>query len=130
MKFSIFAAITTIVAAVSASPLAGLEARDVFVPPITSPNANTTWISGQTTMITWDTSNHPVNITNKVGLIFLRKGPSMTPLILAEKFDILLGSIPIQVPNVVEANDYAIVLFGDSGNISPPFSITGSGISF
>ncbi|KAG6835641.1 hypothetical protein H0H93_016272 [Arthromyces matolae] len=56
-----------------------LSKRDVFVPPVTYPHAGTVWKINQHHNITWDTSNHPVNITNKVGLIFLRKAGSTTP---------------------------------------------------
>ncbi|KAG6853335.1 hypothetical protein C0991_005162 [Blastosporella zonata] len=73
-----------------------------------------------------DTANHPVNITNRQGLIQLRKSGETTPVILASGFSILLGRIEIEVPWVIDGDDYQLVLFGDSGNFSPTFTITGS----
>ena len=73
-----------------------------------------------------DTANHPVNITNKIGQIWLRKdgytGPRMSrrpllvtlvadlpPVILAKGFSILLGRIEVTVPWVTPADDYQLV---------------------
>ncbi|KAJ7625735.1 hypothetical protein FB45DRAFT_1030071 [Roridomyces roridus] len=131
MKFtSTFLAAT---AAFVASALAGASAtplttRTVFTPPVTYPHAGTVWFSGQTHNVTWDTSDAPSQITNKLGRIFLRKAGITTPLILAENFDILLGRIEVEVPLVLEGTDYQLNLFGDSGNFSPEFTIQGSGI--
>ena len=64
------------ISAVSGSPIAEpvqVEARDVFVPPVTSPSAGTVWRSGKSYTVTWDVSGAPVNITNKRGSIRLRK---------------------------------------------------------
>ncbi|KAK0466909.1 uncharacterized protein EV420DRAFT_1506060, partial [Desarmillaria tabescens] len=112
------------------SPSPILISRDVYVPPITSPDASTVWTVNTTQTVTWDVSDPPVNITNRYGLIMLRKDGLTTPLILANGFDILLGNFEVTVPWVVEGDDYSIVLFGDSGNWSPDFTITGSGIAF
>ncbi|KAF8961499.1 hypothetical protein BDZ97DRAFT_1905501 [Flammula alnicola] len=111
---------------VGASPITTLESRDVFVPPVTYPHAGTVWTVGQHHNVTWDTSGAPVNITNKIGQIMLRKGDLTTPLILAANFDILLGRTTVTVPWVLDGNDYQVVLFGDSGNFSPEFTITGA----
>ncbi|KNZ79460.1 hypothetical protein J132_09610 [Termitomyces sp. J132] len=110
----------------SAATPSDLTRRDVFVPPVTYPHNGTVWKVQQHHNVTWDTSNHPVNITNKIGHIMLRKGGLTTPLVLAAGFDILLGRIEVQVPWVLNGNNYQIVLFGDSGNFSPTFTITGS----
>ncbi|KII94906.1 hypothetical protein PLICRDRAFT_33734 [Plicaturopsis crispa FD-325 SS-3] len=107
---------------VNAIPI-NIELRDVFVPPITYPHAGTHWYSGQTHNVTWDTSNAPKQITNKVGKIILRFDDISSPLILAENFDILLGRIEVAVPLLESRSDYQLVLFGDSGNFSPDFSI-------
>lgn len=58
----------------------------------------------------------------------LRKDNIATPLILAEGFDIRLGRFEITVPWVVQGDDYSLVLFGDSGNWSENFTITGADI--
>lgn len=108
---------------VSALPV---SVRDVYVPPVTYPTAGTVWHIGQNYNVTWDTSDPPVNITNKYGMIVLAKGGIAldydSPL--AANFSILDGTHEITVPNVDPDDDYAIVLFGDSGNYSPEFTIT------
>ena len=108
-----------------------------------------------------DTSDAPVNITNKIGMIFLRKGGLTTNcashsvtyhltltlilwsciVSLASNFSILLGRIGVEVPHVETGSDYQVVceyfsvffssqswsrwlVFGDSGNFSPFFTIT------
>ncbi|KAG6827275.1 hypothetical protein H0H92_012511 [Tricholoma furcatifolium] len=53
--------------------------RDVFTPPVTYPHAGTVWIVQEHHNVTWDTANHPVNITNSVGMIQLRKDNMTTP---------------------------------------------------
>jgi hypothetical protein len=108
---------------VSGAPIAELDTRDVFVPPITYPHAGTVWKVGQRHNVSWDISSRPVNITNSVGRIMLRKGDLTTPVILADKFSILLGRIEVTVPWVTPDSDYQLVLFGDSGNFSPKFTI-------
>ncbi|KAI0335807.1 hypothetical protein GY45DRAFT_1228101, partial [Cubamyces sp. BRFM 1775] len=108
-------------AVVSALPLA---VRDVFVPPVTYPHAGTVWKVGQHHNVTWDTSNAPAQITNKVGKVVLAKGGILdNEHPLAKDFDILLGHIEVKVPNVEPGHDYTIVLFGDSGNDSAEFTI-------
>ncbi|PBK91946.1 hypothetical protein ARMGADRAFT_967767 [Armillaria gallica] len=105
-----------------------LDKRDVFVPPILYPHSGTVWTINQRHNVTWDTSNAPVNITNSRGIIMLRKDNRATPLIIAEGFDIRLGRFEITVPWVVQGDDYSLVLFGDSGNWSENFTITGADI--
>ncbi|KAF7356077.1 hypothetical protein MVEN_00937600 [Mycena venus] len=124
MKFSLFTLFSaTALAVVSATPLAP---RDVYVPPVLYPHNGTVWSVGQRHNVTWDTSDPPVNITNKIGRIMLRKGGLTTPVILEENFSILLGRIEVTVPWVEDGSDYQVVLFGDSGNFSPLFTITGA----
>ncbi|KAI0672647.1 hypothetical protein C8Q78DRAFT_1020639 [Trametes maxima] len=107
----------------SAAPITELEKRDVYVPPVLYPHAGTVWYKGQTHNVTWDVSSPPKQITNKIGRIMLRKGDISTPLILAKGFDILQGRVEVTVPWVEEGTDYSVVLFGDSGNFSPKFTI-------
>ncbi|CDO70316.1 hypothetical protein BN946_scf184843.g5 [Trametes cinnabarina] len=107
----------------SAVPVAEVEKRDVYDPHVLYPHAGTVWYKGQRHNVTWDTSDHPVNITNYLGRIMLRKGLIATPLILEENFDILLGRIEVTVPWVTPGDDYSLVLYGDSGNFSPMFTI-------
>jgi hypothetical protein len=89
--------LVSVSSAISALPVR-LEVRDVFVPTILYPTAGTVWRVGDKHYVTWfvihlhlcfclsdssllirDTSNHPVNITNRVGRIMLRKGDFTTP---------------------------------------------------
>ncbi|KAK0489254.1 hypothetical protein IW261DRAFT_1443944 [Armillaria novae-zelandiae] len=124
MKFTLpITMLTALVASTFATPIH--VARDVYAPPVTSPDASAVWTINTTQTVSWDTSNPPAQITNRFGSIRLRKGDYTLPLILADGFDILLGKMEVTVPWVTEGDDYAIVLFGDSGNWSPKFTITG-----
>jgi hypothetical protein len=105
---------------VGAAPLA---VRDVYVPPITYPRAGTVWKIGSNHTVTWDNSNPPQEITNPDGVIVLRKGNLATNITLASDFKVVNGHVTVQVPKVQPGNDYSLVLFGDSGNFSPQFSI-------
>ncbi|KAI0672632.1 hypothetical protein C8Q78DRAFT_1068209 [Trametes maxima] len=123
LAFAFFASWVQLV--LGAPTAAGLEKRDVFVPPVLYPHAGTVWNSGQRHNVTWDLSNAPVNITNSIGTILLRKGDLSTPVVLANGFDILLGRVEVTVPWLLTGSDYSLVLFGDSGNFSPEFTING-----
>jgi len=116
--------------AVANSMPVSLETRDVFVPPIKKPHAGTVWKIGHNATVTWKTKDAPVNITNSIGMVVLAQNGSIftsqpggldDPL--ASNFSIRLGRIEFVVPEVPAANDYQIVLFGDSGNFSPEFTI-------
>ncbi|KAF8633258.1 hypothetical protein AX17_004434 [Amanita inopinata Kibby_2008] len=101
-----------------------LVARDVYVPPILTPTKGDQWVIGERRNVTWDVSDPPMHITNPIGQIYLRKGDrTFMNFTLASNFSILLGSIEVQVPAVLPDDDYRVVLFGDSGNWSPTFSI-------
>ncbi|KIY50335.1 hypothetical protein FISHEDRAFT_17692, partial [Fistulina hepatica ATCC 64428] len=101
-----------------------LTERDVFVPKIFTPSQGDAWVVGQKYNVTWDTSTAPSQITNTNGRIFLRKGDkTLTNEPLAQDFDILLGHYEVATPAVTPGDDYRVVLFGNSGNWSPQFSI-------
>ncbi|KAK0202269.1 hypothetical protein DFS33DRAFT_1353806 [Desarmillaria ectypa] len=118
---------TALIAAAYATPAAK---RDIFNPPILSPTTGTTWLVDTTQTVSWDTSNPPHVITNRNhSSIRLTKGGAFLPFVLASEFDILLGKIKVKVPSVAEGHDYAIVLFGDSGNVGKEFSIKGGSAS-
>ncbi|TDL13785.1 hypothetical protein BD410DRAFT_797508 [Rickenella mellea] len=122
----IFFAFATLFSNVFGAPI---ETRDVFIPPILYPHAGTVWFVGQFHNVTWDTSNRPAQITNSIGMIVLAKGGIIVSGVgglnhpLASNFSILDGRHEVHVPNVKPGKDYAVVLFGDSGNISPDFTI-------
>ncbi|KAJ7133806.1 hypothetical protein C8R46DRAFT_1343124 [Mycena filopes] len=108
--------------ALASTALAGPTPLDIFDPHVTFPTAGTVFVSNASTTITWDTSNAPINISNRA-LLFLRKGFNTAPFVLAEDFDLRAGKLDITVPNVLADDDYSFVLFGDSGNVSPTFTI-------
>ncbi|KAI0258672.1 hypothetical protein BC834DRAFT_835056 [Gloeopeniophorella convolvens] len=112
------------VALMTAARSKHLVTRDVYAPPVTYPHAGTVWKVGQYHNVTWDTSDPPQNITNAVGRIVLVKNGEETNFTLASCFYILIGRITVQVPEVAPGSDYSLVLFGDSGNFSPTFTIT------
>ncbi|KAF5349848.1 hypothetical protein D9758_014032 [Tetrapyrgos nigripes] len=127
-KLTVFATVLAASSVVLATPASVKKraALDVFVPPITSPVAGDVWVVGQQKNVTWDTSNAPAHITNPIGQILLAKGGPITGDVLADGFDILIGSIEVTVPDVVDGDDYAIILLGDASNYSPEFTITHS----
>ncbi|KAL4265390.1 Ser-Thr-rich glycosyl-phosphatidyl-inositol-anchored membrane family-domain-containing protein [Pleurotus pulmonarius] len=109
-----------------------VEQRDVFNPPITSPDANTVWRVGDKVNVTWDTTDIPPDsqITNPIGRVVLgfETSESLNLMVdspLAQGFLLKNGQVSITVPNVPPRNNYIVVVFGDSGNTSPQFRITG-----
>ncbi|KAI5989053.1 hypothetical protein EDD15DRAFT_2389134 [Pisolithus albus] len=108
---------------------APLPARDVVAPPITSPTASTVWNVGTTQTVTWSTANLPTNITNPEGMLVLGYVANdsenlMLQSPLATNLSYSAGQAQITVPSVPTGNNYIVVLFGDSGNASPQFTIT------
>ncbi|KAJ7245029.1 hypothetical protein B0H12DRAFT_1128339 [Mycena haematopus] len=104
--------------------------RGVYSPPITSPDASTTWARESTVTVTWSTAAIPQSITNPTGRLllgYLNPGSSNEHLDLghplAEGFDIRDGNRTIRVPDVPPRDNYIVVLIGSSGNRSPEFKI-------
>ncbi|KAF8592125.1 hypothetical protein K439DRAFT_1324806 [Ramaria rubella] len=122
-RISAFIALACALVGVGASPT--LDARgalEVFDPPILIPNATTVWTAGQTHNVTWDTSSLPP-MTPNAGTIVLRT-PTAGIGTLATGFLLTAGIQSITLPeNLTTENDYFLVLFGDSGNTSPEFTI-------
>jgi hypothetical protein len=107
-----------------------ISQRDVYNPPITYPNAQTIWVAGSKQTVTWETANMPPDsqLTSPEGRIVLGwlADDSMNLQMdspLAEGFRLRAGKQEITVPSVPLRNDYIVVLFGDSGNQSPTFTI-------
>ncbi|KAL7277067.1 hypothetical protein ACG7TL_008912 [Trametes sanguinea] len=76
--------------------------------------------------VTWDTSNILPSAVNQTGLILFGylcdpSGNEQHPL--AFNFPIKAGSVLVDVPDITLHDDYLIVLFVDSGNTSPKFTI-------
>ncbi|KAJ6534169.1 hypothetical protein B0H19DRAFT_1271901 [Mycena capillaripes] len=124
MRFtsSVFTLVPFVLAAVTRAAPTAPTPLDVFVPPITFPTAGTMWVSKTQQNVTWDASGAPASISNEAQL-FLRKDGITAPFILAQGFDLRAGSLEITVPWVLTGTDYQLVLFGDSGNFSPVFTI-------
>ncbi|TBU29935.1 hypothetical protein BD311DRAFT_796293 [Dichomitus squalens] len=116
--------------ATTASAVALRAADDVFSPSVTSPTAGEVWTVGSVQTVTWDTSNIPAANQNQTGLILLgsvEDGSTDEHLDienpLASNFPIRGGAVNVTVPQVATRDDYVVVLFGDSGNASPKFTI-------
>ncbi|KAI0034498.1 hypothetical protein K488DRAFT_83904 [Vararia minispora EC-137] len=140
MKFTTTTACLVWVAALSAvcatpfsapdaDALTLLAARDVWSPKVTTPHHGTVWRAGGTYAVEWSTANPPDHVSNRAS-IALRKGDRtmegkrVHAGSLAEGFDLHTGHQDITLPeDLVAGDDYRIVLFGDSGNWSPPFTI-------
>ncbi|KAF7346566.1 hypothetical protein MSAN_01884700 [Mycena sanguinolenta] len=139
----------------SAILAAPLDSRTAFAPPITSPTAQSVWKVGQVQTVTWqvdlvfqlvsrlirvqecfrNTSRYNAVSTRCVtGMIQLgyldpnSEGEHLST-ILASGFNLTDEKANITVPSVVTRSTYIIVLFGDSGNISPEFTIEGTSAS-
>lgn len=125
--------VTTFFKDASAVPVqtSHLRTRDVFDPPITFPNQNSVFQAGETITVTWDTSSIPAGTTD-LGEIALAQPTFEDENLdfdhpLATGFLLTAGQQDITFPsNLTTASNYALVLFGDSGNISPNFTILGS----
>ncbi|PFH51694.1 hypothetical protein AMATHDRAFT_141969 [Amanita thiersii Skay4041] len=114
-----------------------LETRDIWSPKILTPNAATVWTVGHVETVTcscedWthrcifqrDTSDQPASVSNGGRVLFepCQYPPSFRFCTQTDEATIMDGSIQITVPQVVPGT-YNIVLFGDSGNLSPPFQV-------
>jgi len=116
---------------VSAAPMpAGPVMNVVFNPMITSPQASNVWATSSVQTITWQTDMIPVEEQNSTGTILLGwvNATSQDEHLnvaqpLATGFQLMLGTINVTVPVVPTRDDYIVVLFGDSGNASPKFTI-------
>ncbi|RDB15282.1 hypothetical protein Hypma_004795 [Hypsizygus marmoreus] len=112
----------------NASPISA-QSLIVFSPHITSPKASMIWCAGSTHNVTWDTSNIPAEKRESTGLVLLGYDGRNSENLdiahpLASSFPISRGFVAVTVPKTVAPrDDYFIVLFGDSGNMSPKFKI-------
>lgn len=95
---------------------------------MTYPTKGTVWESGKTYTVKWETKDAPVNITGggNTGRITLRSGVyGELPVLLAWDVHLREGHAKVTVPEVLSSNDYSLVLWGDSGNWGPEFTIKG-----
>ncbi|WFD28840.1 hypothetical protein MNAN1_003855 [Malassezia nana] len=126
------AALAFAVASAVASAVPGNEAslqkRIVYSPKIVYPTAGTQWKVGDHVNVTWDVSRLPPQLKNATGTIRLGhiEGNDSNEHLadtLADEFLLRTGNVTFSVPKVDPRDDYVVVLFGDSGNHSPKFSI-------
>ncbi|KAJ7928072.1 hypothetical protein B0H13DRAFT_1969213 [Mycena leptocephala] len=106
---------------------APLDSRTVFDPPITSPTAQSIWKVGEVQTVTWNATGIPAGVTGKIMLGYLSpdsEGEHLSDT-LASGFNLTDEKVKVTVPAVVSRTSYIVVLFGDSGNISPEFTIQG-----
>jgi hypothetical protein len=126
MQFTLLtsAFMAVLAASASAKPITvAREMLDVWAPTITSPDASTVWIEGHQYNVTWDTSNAPAQISNGASVRLGEHG-NLTSTVLASGFDLRTGWVTVTCPsNLTSGNFYSIILFGDSGDQSPQFSI-------
>ncbi|KAJ3804634.1 hypothetical protein EV368DRAFT_65155 [Lentinula lateritia] len=124
MKFTTTTALLASAMGVNAAPLSPL---DVWDPTITSPVTGTVWVIGTEVNVTWSTDDIPPDGLSNGGHVYLAK-EEVEVVSLGPTFDFVAanGSFTVTVPAVVPDDDYQIVLFGDSGNIGPSFTIVAS----
>ncbi|KAH9933229.1 uncharacterized protein BXZ73DRAFT_18801, partial [Epithele typhae] len=98
-------------------------------PPITDPTSQTVWTVGEKETVTWDTSVlEGVTPSNPNGTLLLGtfvddQEHLMTESPLAKDFSLFDGNVTLTVPSVDPGKDYIVCLVGNSGNISPVFTI-------
>ncbi|TFK52472.1 hypothetical protein OE88DRAFT_1698300, partial [Heliocybe sulcata] len=103
----------------------------VYSPTITSPKAGAIWTANTTETVKWDVSDIPAEKENSTGLLLLGYLENNSENLdiahpLATDFPIKSGTVNFTVPaNLAKRDDYIVVLFGDSGNKSPSFTIKG-----
>ncbi|KAK0201856.1 hypothetical protein DFS33DRAFT_1027612 [Desarmillaria ectypa] len=101
----------------------------VWNPTITSPTSSTNWCAGTPHNVTWDTTGMPEEVKNTTGMLFLGHQTEDSENLdihrpLAANFSLSLGWVVCIMPNnTAPRPDYMVVLFGDSGNTSPPFNV-------
>ncbi|KAI9062012.1 hypothetical protein FKP32DRAFT_1574838 [Trametes sanguinea] len=116
----------------AASVASAGPAPDIDVEPhITSPKAGDVWPIGSTQSVTWDTSKIPPLAVNQTVSLYLGyiNDPSGNEHLdfdhpLAANVPITAGSALVTVPDVTPRDDYVVDLYGNSGNISPKFTIS------
>lgn len=131
---------------VFALPVVSPLRRDVWVPPVISPDSNTVWTTGGTYTVSWNTSSQPSQVTNPLGRVYLRINGLTQSTPLAQDFPLASGQVNVTVPaNTTPSNEWEVVrkslldyiqseaainlfspVFGDSGNFSPAFTINSS----
>lgn len=129
---------TTVPSAVPTVPAGKptIHELEVYNPAVKSPAEGDVWNVGETKTVTWDSSVIPQDGKNHTGLLLLgyvEDGSSNEHLDiknpLAWNFPLEAGQVDVTVPDVPTREDYVVVLFGDSGNTSHKFKISGGDAS-
>jgi len=124
MFFFLLASVCALFSLVVALPFSPVV-RDVWVPTILCPDASSVWVVGCNYTVTWDTSSEPSQVTNPLGQVYLRINGATQSTPLADGFPLSDGQVEVTVPaDTVPSDEWILVLFGDSGNWSPDFTIT------
>ncbi|KAI0695995.1 hypothetical protein BC835DRAFT_1272477 [Cytidiella melzeri] len=132
--------VSAILLATAANAAPGVVARtvkpvefEVFAPPVTEPTTGTVWSAGQVQTVTWDISGLDDAGKNTTGFLLLgytipgdTSGNEHLNITnpLANGFKLGDGAVNVTVPSVVPRDTYIVVLLGDSGDASKPFTIT------
>ncbi|KAJ7677471.1 hypothetical protein B0H17DRAFT_1079256 [Mycena rosella] len=104
---------------------APLDTRTVYAPPILNPTADSVWKVGEVETVTWNATGIPAGVTGMIMLGYLTPDSEHLSVTLASGFNLTDEKVNVTVPAVVSRTNYIVVLFGDSGNISPQFTIQG-----
>lgn len=108
--FLLLASVCSLFSLVYAVPIVSPVKRDVWVPPITYPVSTTVWAAGCTYNVTWDTSSKPVNVTNSVGQVYLRRNGATEDRPIAQGFNLTDGTVNVTIPiNTVSDTDWMVV---------------------
>ncbi|KAJ7288152.1 hypothetical protein C8J57DRAFT_1706653 [Mycena rebaudengoi] len=121
----------------SGSPMRPIQPHqlEVISPAIIWPAADVKWAPGSTHNVTWNTSMVPEKFCNNTGTLllgYITPATKTTPYSenlnishpLATGFRMGTGHTAVTIPKDTRCRaNYVVVLFGDSGNISPQFSI-------
>ncbi|KAF8556382.1 hypothetical protein OG21DRAFT_659969 [Imleria badia] len=110
MFFFLLASVCALFSLVFAVPIHSLVTRDVWVPPILSPNASTVWTVGGTYTVTWNTTSKPVNVTNSQGMVYLRINNETQSTPLAQGFPLTAGQVNVTVPAGTQPSNEWIVV--------------------
>ncbi|KAG6375382.1 hypothetical protein JVT61DRAFT_2938 [Boletus reticuloceps] len=98
----------------------GCHKSSVQMPP-------TVWTAAGNYTVVWDTSSKPAQVTNSKGMVYLRINGATQSTPLAQGFPLDAGHVNVTVPADTQPSDqWILVLFGDSGNWSPTFTIKSS----
>ncbi|KAI7877988.1 hypothetical protein K492DRAFT_209274 [Lichtheimia hyalospora FSU 10163] len=126
MMLRILSCLLLLLAVVSAAP-----GPSVYNPEIYVPNSDTVWKAGETYTVEWSKTSKdgrtiPEGHDGMIKLGYVEEGSIDEHLYwdLAAGFPLNSGSWNVTLPdNLAARSDYIIVVFGNSGNASPKFTI-------